>query len=265
MHSKKIIAHRGVPTLAPENTMAAFEKLTDFNINWLETDLGITKDRRVVVLHDDDLDRTTSLSGALTETTYPNLAKASAGAWFGSEYAQETVPTLEQLITFLNRTKINVNIELKAVTGDHANELADSLVAQFVAALDQIDPSIRVIVSSFSPVMLYKLKSRKADVETAVLFEQHTFYDDWLLIMQALDAKIIHPEDHGLTKAKVTMMKDHGYEINVWTVDKIDKANQLFNWGVDGIFTNIADAFPGMQKQSGKVGRNYGHFLTTWY
>lgn len=243
MSKHKILAHRGVPTLAPENTIANFKKMPEYGINWLETDLGITRDRHVVVMHDDYLDRTTTGSGMLTAIKYDDLRNLSAGSWFNQKFAGSKVPTMEELIKFINTTKMNVNIELKAVVGPHANELADSLVEQFAKILDRIDPSVRVIVSSFNPVMLWKLKNLRPDTELAVLFENYTYNDDWILTMQALDAKIIHPETKGLTRKTVDEIKSYGYEINVWTVDQIDRAKELFSWGVDGVFTNHADSF----------------------
>jgi len=59
--------------------------------------------------------------------------------------------------------------------------------------------------------------------------------------MQACHAKIIHPVSNGLTKEKIKKMQDYGYQINVWTVDSISRARELFSYGVDGVFTNIAD------------------------
>ncbi len=265
MTEKRIIAHRGLPTLAPENTLANFELMPQYNVNWLETDLGITKDEQVVVLHDDYLDRTTNGSGALTATSFKDLETYSAGSWFAKSFAQAKVPTLDQLVQFLNRTKINANIELKAVIGPNANALADRLVAQFALAIDALDPGIDLIVSSFNPIMLLKLKRLRPNVKFAVLFENHTFYEDWTLIMQAVGAKIIHPQNEGLTKATVQAMKAYGYEVNVWTVDRIDRANELFNWGVDSIFTNIADQFSAIQSGAKERTEGYGHFLTTWY
>ena len=83
---RNILAHRGMSTLAPENTMPAFELLTKYGVKWLETDLGITKDEHVVVLHDDYLDRTTSGSGPLTDIMFDDLRQLDAGSWFSPEF-----------------------------------------------------------------------------------------------------------------------------------------------------------------------------------
>jgi len=235
---KKIIAHRGLPALAPENTMAAFNSAVSFGAKWIETDIGITSDGVLVIMHDDYLDRTTSIAGPLVDTSWSDLQKASAGSWYGSDFASEKVPTVEEFINFVNEHQINVNFELKSVIGRRANELADNLVAQFATLLEKLNPNINVIVSSFNPLMLMKLKNIKPNVRLAVLFEDHTFYEDWTLIMQAVGAEIIHPQSEGLTKEQVLEMKSYDYEVNVWTVNERDRANELFNWGVDGVFTD---------------------------
>ncbi|MDC4186473.1 glycerophosphoryl diester phosphodiesterase [Loigolactobacillus coryniformis] len=240
MDSKIILAHRGISSLAPENTLAAFNLLPKYNIKWLETDLGITSDKHVIIMHDDYLDRTTNGHGLLASTSYRNLHKLSAGAWFSSKYADERVPTLEELVSFVNRTKINVNIELKAVVSNNANEMADSLVHQFAQALDMIDPAIDIIVSSANPIMLLKLQQLRPHTEFAVLFDKTNLKDDWQLIMQSCHAQFIHPESEGLTREKIEQFKSSHYRVNVWTVNTLCRCNQLFNWGVDGVFTDFA-------------------------
>lgn len=222
--------------------MAAFEALPQHGVRWLETDLGITKDQQVMVLHDDYLDRTTDGHGLLTEATGAAVQALSAGAWFAPQFAAERVPTMAALVAFLNRTHTNANIELKAVVGDDANALADELCRQFARALDQLD--VEILVSSFSPIMLLKLQALRPQTRCAVLFTQATRDDSWLLTAQACHAVAIHPESAGLTRADIQTMHAHGYAVNVWTVDSLSRGNQLLNWGADGIFTNRAADFP---------------------
>jgi len=239
--NKKIIAHRGIPTLAPENTMASFNVVVNHDVKWIETDLSITKDEKVFVIHDDKLNRTTNQSGSIETVDSSEVLNADAGYWFAEKFRGEKVPTLDQLIDFLNIHKINANIELKGVVGDNANYLADRLVEEFAKALDRLDEHVELIISSFNPIMLEKMYKLKPDLKYAVLFSRATLGDDWNLVMQACHAKIVHPDSSGLTEAKVKQMKDYGYEINVWTVDDINRAQELLSWGVDGVITNIAD------------------------
>lgn len=245
--TKKIFAHRGIPTLAPENTMPAFEAVVKNGLNWIETDLSITKDEDVFIIHDDKLDRTTNKSGSIETVSSETVRKADAGSWYDKKFVGEKIPTLSQLIQFLNQNHINANIELKGVVGDDANYLADKLVLKFARALDKLDDDIDLIISSFNPIMLEKMYALRPDLKYAVLFEHTAIQDDWNLIMQACHAKIIHPDDRDLTQEKIQMMKKYHYQINVWTVDDVQRAKQLLDWGVDGIFTNKADQMKELQ------------------
>lgn len=129
---KRIYAHRGVSSIRPENTISAFKELSNTSVDWLETDISITSDEELFILHDDYLDRTTNISGAITSLDSEEIKKADAGSWFDSDFANEHVPTVHETIDLINEHQLNVNIELKAVVADNANYLADVLVGQIL-------------------------------------------------------------------------------------------------------------------------------------
>ncbi|MCH3905194.1 MAG: glycerophosphoryl diester phosphodiesterase [Lactobacillus sp.] len=262
MSEKRIFSHRGMSTLAPENTIPAFELMHKYGANWLETDLGITKDEKLVIIHDDYLDRTTNGHGRVVDHTFDEIRSLDAGSWFSPKFKGTKVPTLDELIEVMNKYKLNANFELKAIIGEGANHLADSEIKQFAAKLDEIDPECKILISSFNPIMLLKLRKLRPDLDYACLFETHTLYEDWPLICEACGAKTIHPQSEGLTRGQVQEWKDMGYKVNVWTCDTIDRANELWNWGVDGVFTDITQSFPTHQREDGP---HYGKFLTTWF
>lgn len=241
--SKTIFAHRGLPELAPENTMAGFEMMPEHGIKWFETDIAITEDGELVICHDDTLDRTSNMKGEISSLSYQSIKNADTGSWFGETFKNEKLPTMEELVAFINRSKINVNLELKGISGDNGFRLLDILVEKFTHFLTQIDPEINIIISSFNPIVLSKVHDKAPDYKYAILFEKHTFCADWPLIADACGATAIHMEDDELTKEKVEQVKKRGHELNVWTVNQPGRANELFNWGVDGIFTNVAHQF----------------------
>lgn len=87
--SKKttIIAHRGASSVAPENTMAAFQKAIDIGADYFELDVRASKDDTLMVIHDITLDRTTNGTGSFHDFTYKQLRTYDAGSWFGEEFA----------------------------------------------------------------------------------------------------------------------------------------------------------------------------------
>ena len=235
-------------TLAPENTLSAFALCKEHGIEWFECDIDILEDGTIVINHDDTLDRCSDRTGSLYDITKEDLAHIDAGSWFSDEYIGERIPTLDQLIDLINKHKLNVNFELKSCCGGKV--LTETLINKFAQALEKLDEGIKVIVSSFNPLMLSNFKDISPNTVVACLFETHTLYNDWNSIMEACRADYIHPEDKGLTKEMVENFKSYGYGVNVWTVNDLARANQLFNWGVTGICTDVADKFPNRYKKN---------------
>jgi len=114
-----IMAHRGGKLWAPENTLAAFRKCADNNFDW-ETDLNLTADGEIVLMHDKTLDRTTDAETVFGSTNIPVNSKTlaqiktlDAGSHFSSEYAAEKVPTLDEFLDFfLNNAPENSIISM---------------------------------------------------------------------------------------------------------------------------------------------------------
>jgi glycerophosphoryl diester phosphodiesterase len=100
-----VIAHRGASGHAPENTLPAFKKAVAMGAAFIETDLQLSRDARFVAIHDSTLNRTTNGQGAVHDMTLANLRRLDAGSWFGSEFAGERIPTLEELLEFSKKKR----------------------------------------------------------------------------------------------------------------------------------------------------------------
>ena len=112
-----IIAHRGASAYAPENTLVAFEKAVELGADWFELDCTLSKDLEIIVIHDDDMKRTTGVTGAIRDLTLEAIKKADAGSWFDESFAGETVPTLGEALD-LAKGRIGVYVEIKDAGGD---------------------------------------------------------------------------------------------------------------------------------------------------
>lgn len=122
-----VIAHRGASGYAPENTMAAFECAARMGVREIEFDLQLTKDARMVVIHDAVLDRYGFPGLRVADMTLEALKKLDMGAWFGEpKFNGETVPTAEELFDAYGRRFI-LHAEIKAPSRRLAAMLADSL------------------------------------------------------------------------------------------------------------------------------------------
>ncbi|MDR2007508.1 MAG: glycerophosphoryl diester phosphodiesterase [Alphaproteobacteria bacterium] len=242
---KKVFAHRGMSSLAPENTLAAFALCKTHGITWFECDIDVIADGTIILTHDTTLDRCTNKIGGYYHLKQADLLSIDNGSWFADEYSAERIPTIESLFKVMQECNLSANIEIKS--NEHSAAMAQTLIKNLAAAIEKSGLKSRIIVSSFNHALLGDFK-KLCDVAVACLFETHTLYDDWKSTMQWVGAEYIHPQNEGLTKAHVDMFKGAGYKVNVWTVNKLDRANQLFNWGVDGVFTDIAQSFPSKYK-----------------
>ncbi|XCB31051.1 glycerophosphodiester phosphodiesterase family protein [Arcanobacterium hippocoleae] len=112
--------------------------------------------------------------------------------------------------------------------------------------MEKLNPQRKVIVSSFNHVLLHIFKKRAPKLPVGCLYETAALYDDWKSILELVGADYLHPEDSYLTKERVAQIHSAGFGVNVWTVDDYGRANQLANWGVDGVISNIAHNLKGI-------------------
>ena len=101
--------------------MAAFKKAVSLGATFIETDLQLSRDARFVAIHDDTLDRTTNGQGKVHDQTLAALRRLDAGSWFGSEYAGERIPTLEEILEFSKKNDVVFYLELTSETFWAAN------------------------------------------------------------------------------------------------------------------------------------------------
>ncbi len=112
MKSTLIVAHRGLSSLYPENTLISFKKAVELGVDMIELDVHCTKDRELVVIHDSSINRTTDGKGKVNQLTLRELRKYSAGRWFSEEFEEERIPTLQEVFELVDK-KTKLQIEIK--------------------------------------------------------------------------------------------------------------------------------------------------------
>ena len=114
-----VAAHRGNSRFFPENTLAAFRSALELKPDMLETDLHMTSDGHLVIMHDHLVDRTTDGTGLVREKTLAEMRALDAGAWKGEEFRGEKVPTFEEFLDLVAGVPgMLYNIELKDYPAD---------------------------------------------------------------------------------------------------------------------------------------------------
>lgn len=118
-----VAGHRGFKTNYPENTILSFVEALKLGVDMLEIDLNLTRDKEIVLIHDLTVDRTTDGSGLVRDYSLEEIKKLDAGAWFGEEFKNLRVPTLQELVDVLkDYPEILLNVEIK----DRTHEMVDA-------------------------------------------------------------------------------------------------------------------------------------------
>jgi glycerophosphoryl diester phosphodiesterase len=160
-----IVAHRGSSGSAPENTLAAFRLAVDEGADMLELDVRMTRDFFLVVLHDQDIRRTTNGEGNVWDFSLQELRAFDAGVRFNARFKGERIPTLRQVMELLP-SHVNLNIEMKT-DGEPRQKLA--LEEACILAVMEKKLEERTIVSSFDHAYLKRFHHLFPAIRTGAL------------------------------------------------------------------------------------------------
>lgn len=228
-----MIAHRGAPRRAPENTLAAFRRAVDEGADAIELDARLSSDGVVVVMHDVTLDRTTNGAGPVSERALAELKALDAGAKFSAEFAGEQIPLLQEVLEAFGQ-RVLINVEIK----DH-DRMWDQRLALAVGRLVQhYGLERRVLISSFTPFGLRAIRRRWPDIPLALLLRPHE--KKWLegAVRQLAPFEAFHPHVRSVDRAMVAEEHARGRRVNAWTVNDADQMRELLLLGVDGLITD---------------------------
>ncbi|MEU1315598.1 glycerophosphodiester phosphodiesterase [Streptomyces tibetensis] len=246
-----VIGHRGASAYAPENTLASLDRAAELGIRWVENDVQRTRDGELVVIHDDNLRRTTDAEEVFPDRapwrvedfTAAEIARLDAGSWFGPAYAGVRVPTLEQFVHRLERHRQKLLLEIKNPELYPGIERQTLKVLSNEGWLDRSHLTGRLIVQSFSADSVRTVHELKPGVKTGLLGTPRV--PDLLDCAEFVDQ--INPSYGSLTPAYVSSVQafdgPHGKPMKVfaWTVDDAKTARRVAGYGVDGIITNKPD------------------------
>jgi glycerophosphoryl diester phosphodiesterase len=235
-----VIAHRGSSGHAPENTMAAFRKAVAQGATFIETDLQLSRDARFVAIHDSTLDRTTGVRGAVHDLTLADLRRLDAGSWFGSEFAGERIPTLEEILQFSKKHDVVFYLEVKP-SGSWGGEHA------LIGALRESGEIPRVVVISFDPNILESLRKLEPTLMTGLLYEGQL--PDPLEKAVQIGARQLAVRGDLVTPVLLTAARKKDLQVVCWTVNHPAHMRMLIDAGVDGIMSDYPDRLIAAQKK----------------
>ncbi|EOO19661.1 glycerophosphodiester phosphodiesterase [Bacillus cereus] len=240
----KNIAHRGASAYAPEHTIEAYKLGQQLKGDYIEIDLQMTKDGRLIAMHDETLDRTTNGTGLVRNHTLTEIKQLDAGSFFNEKYpdlAKEEfkhakVPTLAEIIETFGH---NANYYIETKSPDEYPRMEEKLLE----IINHYHINDKVIIQSFSEKSLQKIHSLNTNISLVQL----------LSYKKAVQLTELEIENHKkyciglgmnfkyIDAAYVKKIKKYGLEVHPFTVDNEKDMKKLLIWGVDGMFTNYPD------------------------
>lgn len=225
-----VTAHRGASGVAPENTMSSVKKAMELGADFSEIDVQETADGKLILLHDGTLDRTSNTHGNIWEINYSDLKNVDFGTWFSTDFANEPVVTLEEIIDSV-KDKMRLNIELKM--NGHEKKLIQSAV-DLITKKNFVD---QCIVTSFDREAVLKVKQINPGIKTGYIFSKFPENED----IYKGEFELLSINKKLVSKELVIKAHEHGKEVHVWTVNEQEEMEKLVEFGVDNIITNYPD------------------------
>ena len=216
-----VVGHRGAAGVEPENTIRGFRYAIELGVDYTECDVHLTRDGRLVVMHDAKVDRTTNGTGAIRELTFDQIRALDAGKG-------EQVPTLEEVLDVMRGQAI-VLIEMK---GEGVEEETVRIVRE--AKMEE-----QVVLTCFHLERIRKAKQLAPELKVGFIVSNPTADS----CQQAVDVEAsgIGILYKNLTRELVEQAHAHGLDVRAWNPDTEPEMRAMLELGVDGVSSNRPD------------------------
>ena len=251
-----IAAHRGFRANRPENTLCAFEEAMG-KCDFIELDVGFSKDGVAVIIHDDSCKRTSDVEEYIDyqyrfnvcDLTYQELSKLDFGSWFiekdpyssikneivaKEDITPQTIPTLEEVLNLCKKHKMPINVEIKDLSKTKFSKTAVKDVIQIILDTKMQD---FVLISSFNHKYLKEAKRLAPFIQRAALQEK-VHPTNLIKYLKKLDVVAYNCKDEIVNEEVISLLRPEDIYLNVFTVNSESRKTELFDSGINAIFTD---------------------------
>lgn len=232
-----IMGHRGVPSIAPENTILGFRTCFELGARWTETDVCVLGDGTPVIFHDAALERCTGEPGSVADIGAGDLHRIDANQAF-PELGFQPIPKLSEALECFQALGMSVNLELKK----HDHVAADALVSATIEGVRAADfASEQILFSSFDFECLRLARKALPRAALAVIAEDagSEVFD----VAQEVQASALNLWWETLSYAQVQKARERGLAVNIWTANDPSKVTSMAHWGISGIMSDYPQRF----------------------
>lgn len=234
-------AHRGDSINYPENTLLAFKEAIKAGAGGIELDVHKTKDNKLVVIHDEDIERTFLGRGLVKDFTLQELKTFKCRRILFKDNPECLIPSLEELLDMIKESNIIINIELKT------DEIHYKDIEQDVIKLiNKYNLKNKVLLSSFNFASIKLCKKIDSSIKTALLYYKPI--ENIIEVAKSLKVDAIHPYIEVVTEELIKEAHDNKLKVNIYTVNDPKIMRKFISVKADGLFTDDPALLEGIIK-----------------
>jgi glycerophosphoryl diester phosphodiesterase len=217
------VGHRGAKAYEIENTLESFKKAIELGVNAIELDVRISKDRKLIVCHDDNLKKTFGKDVRIDEATLKELR----------DLTENKISALDEVLYFIDKKVAKILIELKEP--GYEKKVIDEIIKQKLLG--------RAVIISFHEEALANVKELNEKIETGLVYARHK---NPLASALSLNAQYLIPLYRFTHTRNIEDAHKKNLKVIVWTINTKEEADEYIAKGVDGIASDRPDIFNGI-------------------
>lgn len=233
---ENLIAHRGASAYAPENTLEAVRLAAKMGAKWVETDVQLTADGQLVMIHDATLDRTTNGNGFVVRTRLEDIKTLDSGGWYSAEYEGARIATLEEYLITILEEGLNLQLELKEISG-----MEEPLVEATCEMVQKLWPMGEngLFLSGFSERCMRLAAQCLPDVPRGLATA--AMPQDPMARLHEANCQILHLQASFVSEQDLERLCADGIEFAIATVNDPDEAQYFLERGAQSVLSDKPD------------------------
>lgn len=224
-------AHRGASAYAPENTMSAFRKAIELKANGIELDLQKTKDGKIVIFHDDFIDKKSNGIGTISDYTYNELLKFDFGSWFDLKYKDEKIVLFEEFAKEFLSEDLTFAIELKTI----------GIEKQTLEIIDKYSKSKEnIYITSFIFEALENVRKFDKDIKISWLIDEEINQNNIDKLLSIKGCQIC-PKADKVSNNSIELANSNKLGVRLWGIRDEKLMQKVYKLNIEGMTVNFPD------------------------
>lgn len=224
-------AHRGASAYAPENTMSAFRKAIELKANGIELDLQKTKDGKIVIFHDDFIDKKSNGIGTISDYTYNELLKFDFGSWFDLKYKDEKIVLFEEFAKKFLSEDLTFAIELKTI----------GIEKQTLEIIDKYSKSKEnIYITSFIFEALENVRKFDKDIKISWLIDEEINQNNIDKLLSIKGCQIC-PKADKVSNNSIELANSNKLGVRLWGIRDEKLMQKVYKLNIEGMTVNFPD------------------------